>query len=89
VPCKTNVKSEIEAGVAAAMESIVAALTRPLTAEEKSPKRQLTKTPRIAFAGSYEEVNRFFYSRGWEKPRLKKSPSTRSWRAPSPRTCRS
>jgi len=65
VPCETNVKSEIEAGVAAAMESIIAALTKPLTAEEKSPKLQLGKLPRIAFTGSYEEVNRFFYSRGW------------------------
>jgi hypothetical protein len=65
VPCETNVKSEIEAGVAAAMESIVEALTKPLTAEEKSPKQQLTKLSRIAFTGSYEEVNRFFYSKGW------------------------
>jgi hypothetical protein len=65
VPCETNVKSEIETGVAAAMEGIVAALTGPLTAEEKSPKQQLAKIPRIAFAGGYEEVNRFFYRSGW------------------------
>jgi hypothetical protein len=65
VPCETNVKSEIEAGVAAAMESILAALTQPLTAVEKSPKQQIGKLPRIAFTGSYEEVNRFFYSSGW------------------------
>ena len=31
VPCETNEQSEIEAGVAAAMESIIAALTGPLT----------------------------------------------------------
>jgi hypothetical protein len=65
VPCETNVASEIEAGVVAAMENIVAALTRPLTAEEKTPKPQLDKIPRIAFTGSYEEVNRFFYGKGW------------------------
>jgi len=65
VPCETNEKSEIEAGVAAAMENIIAALTRPLTADEKSPKPRLEKLPRIAFTGSYEEVNRYFYLNGW------------------------
>jgi hypothetical protein len=65
VPCETNVKSEIEAGIAAAMDNIVAALTRPLTVEEKSPKQQPEKLPRTAFTGSYEEVNRYFYSKGW------------------------
>lgn len=65
VPCETNVKSEIEAGVAAAMESIIEALTKPLTAEEKSPKQSTNKHPRIVFTGSYEEVNRFFYRNGW------------------------
>jgi hypothetical protein len=65
IPCETNVKSEIETGVAAAMESIVAALTGPLTAAEKSPEPQIQKLPRIAFAGTYEEVNRYFYLNGW------------------------
>jgi len=65
VPCETNEKSEIEVGVAAAMGDIIVALTKPLTAEEKSPKQQLKSLPRIVFAGSYEEVNRFFYRNGW------------------------
>jgi hypothetical protein len=65
VPCETNEKSEIEAGVAAAMESMIAALTKPLTADEKSPRQQLEKLPRIAVTGSYEEVNRYFYRNGW------------------------
>ncbi len=65
VPSETNEKSEIEAGVAAAMEGIVAGLTKPLTAEEKQPKQRLEKLPRIAFTGSYEEVNRVFYKSGW------------------------
>jgi hypothetical protein len=65
VPCETNVTSEIESGVAAAMESIIAALTKPLTAEEKSPKQLLQKVPKIAFTGSNEEVNHFFYRNGW------------------------
>ena len=65
VPCETNEKSEIEAGIAAAMENIIAALTKPLTADEKSPKPRLEKLPHIAFTGSYEEVNRYFYLNGW------------------------
>ena len=65
VPCETNEKSEIEAGVAAAMEDTILALTRPLTSAEKSPKLLVEKPPRIAFTGSYEEVNRYFYRKGW------------------------
>jgi hypothetical protein len=65
VPCETNVSSEIEAGVAAAMENIIAALTKPLAADEKAPKPHVEKLPRIAFTGTFEEVNRYFYRNGW------------------------
>ena len=42
------------------------ALTKPLTAEEKSPKaREHRKAQRIIFKGSLAEVNTFFYRRGW------------------------
>lgn len=65
VPSETNEKSEIESGIAAAMESIIAALTQPLTADEKSPRLRTENNPRIAFTGSYEEVNRYYYRKGW------------------------
>ena len=65
IPCETNEKSEIEAGVAAAMEDIVTSLTSPLKADEKSPKLRFEKPQRITFTGSYEEVNRYFYRNGW------------------------
>ncbi len=65
VACESTVKSEIETGIAAAMKDIVEALTRPLTPEEKSPKPGTGKTPRVAFKGSLQEVNRFYYSKGW------------------------
>jgi len=65
IPCETNEKSEIETGVAAAMENIVAALTGPLTADEKSPVPRFEKSPRTVFTGSYEEVNLYFYRKGW------------------------
>jgi hypothetical protein len=65
VACESTVKPEIEEGIAAAMKDVVEALTRPLSLEEKSPKRQTGKTPRVAFKGSLQEVNRFYYSNGW------------------------
>ena len=63
--CESTVKSEIEEGVAAAMKDVIEGLTRPLTSEEKSPKPQTGKTPRVAFKGSLQEVNRFYYMKGW------------------------
>jgi len=66
VPCECTVTEKIEAGVSAAIGDIVAALTQPLTAEEKSPKpKDVEKLPRIVFKGNLEEVNQFFYKRGW------------------------
>jgi hypothetical protein len=65
VACESTVKSEIEEGIAAAMKDVVEALTKPLTSEEKSPKPQTGKSPRVAFKGSLQEVNRFYYSKGW------------------------
>ncbi len=65
VTCESNVAADIEKGTAAAMNDIVAGLTKPLSLEEKSPKSEVPKVPKIAFKGSYEEVNRYFYSRGW------------------------
>jgi len=57
---------EIEAGVGAVMDDIVTALTKPLTDEEKSPEpKEVENLPRIVFKGNLEEVNRFFYKRGW------------------------
>ena len=47
------------------MEDVVEALTKPLTPEEKSPKQLTGKTPRVAFKGTLQEVNQFFYRKGW------------------------
>jgi hypothetical protein len=65
VACESTVKSEIEEGIAAAMKDVIEALTAPLTPEEKSPKQQTGKTPRVAFKGNLQEVNRFYYGKGW------------------------
>jgi hypothetical protein len=65
VACESTIRSEIDAGVAAAMEDVVEALTKPLTPEEKSPTPQTGKTPRIAFKGNHQEVNQFYYMKGW------------------------
>jgi hypothetical protein len=66
VPCEASIMEDIEAGVDGALEALVKALTKPLTDEEKSPKpKEIEKPARIIFKGSLEEVNRFFYQRGW------------------------
>lgn len=66
VPCESNVQEQIEAGVSAVIDEIITALTRPLTAEERSPKPMKVEKPsEIIFKGDLEEVNRFFYQRGW------------------------
>ena len=57
--------SDFEAGAIAATPGIIEALTRPLTADEKSPKPRNAKPPKIAFQGNYEAVNRFYYRNGW------------------------
>ena len=66
VPCEASIMEDIEAGVVGAFDDIISALTRPLTAEEASPKpHEIEEPSRIIFKGDIEEVNRFFYKRGW------------------------
>ncbi len=66
VPCECSVEQEVEAAVSLALDQIIEALTRPLTAEEAAPQtKQREASSRTAFKGSLEEVNRFFYKRGW------------------------
>jgi hypothetical protein len=66
VPPECTLEDKIRAGVDSAMEDIIAALTNPLTEEEKSPKpRELEKIQRLVFKGTFNEVNSFFYQRGW------------------------
>lgn len=66
VPCEASIMEDIEAGVDGAFESMITALTKPLSPDEESPKPAEQPEPtRIVFKGSLEEVNRFFYQRGW------------------------
>ncbi len=66
VPPHCTIVEQAEAGVRAAMDDIINAFVKPLTEEEKSPKPgEVDKPSRIVFKGSLEEVNRFFYKRGW------------------------
>ena len=65
VACESTVKKDIDAGTSEAMPGIVEALTKPLTDHERAPKWSTEQPPRIAFKGSYEDVNRYFYRSGW------------------------
>jgi len=63
---ESTVKADIEAAIKAVFADIVAVLTKPLTADEKAPKRRETENPpRIIFKGTLAEVSQFFYQRGW------------------------
>ena len=65
IACESTVQADIDAGVDGAMKDIIDALTRPLTAEEKSPQVKTEKPANIAFKGNYQEVNHYFYRKGW------------------------
>jgi hypothetical protein len=66
VPPECTVSAKIEAGIDSSMNDILAALTSPLTAEEKAPRpKEGEKLTRKIFKGDLKEVNRFFYKRGW------------------------
>jgi hypothetical protein len=66
VHCEATIPENIEAGVSAALDDIISALTRPLSDEEKSPRQKEAEKPaRIVFKGNLQEANRFAYMRGW------------------------
>lgn len=66
VPCESTVAADIEAGVVEVIDRIIEALTKPLSEQEKNPPPMDTEEKsRIVFKGNLEEVNRFFYRRGW------------------------
>ena len=56
VACESTVAADIEGGVDAAMPEIIAALTKPLTAEEKSPKLKAEKPSRIILLTTRKRV---------------------------------
>jgi hypothetical protein len=65
IACESTVTEDIESGIDEVFDDIIAALIKPLTNEEKSPQRKSGKQPRIAFKGTYQDVNQFFYRKGW------------------------
>ena len=65
IACESTVAADIESGIDAVLNDIVAALTKPLTPEEKSPQIKAEAQPKIAFKGSFQDVNHFFYRKGW------------------------
>ena len=66
IPCECMVRDEIEAGVNAALDDLITTMTKPLTSDEENLKDEKAETlTRITFKGNLNEVNRFFYKRGW------------------------
>lgn len=66
IPGHTTITEIVNKGISAVMGDIIAALTKPLTVEEKTPKSTEQENPsKVIFKGSLREVNQFFYRRGW------------------------
>jgi hypothetical protein len=66
VPCECSEQEEADAGIRLAIPNIIEALSRPLSAHEAAPPpREKEEPARAVFSGQLEEVNRFFYKRGW------------------------
>ncbi|MFH1652205.1 MAG: hypothetical protein ABID87_08940 [Chloroflexota bacterium] len=66
VPLECTIMADVEVAVDAVVDDIIAALTKPLTAEEKAPQAPAVEAvPSVVFKGSLAEVNRFYYQRGW------------------------
>jgi len=58
------VEKIIRPGITPVIDEIIAALTKPLTKEEKSPVSKSKCTTRVVFKGNLGEVNEFFYKSG-------------------------
>jgi len=66
VPCESSSQEEADEGIRLALTAIIDAFTKPLSAEEASPTPKVKEeAARIVFQGQLDEVNRFFYKRGW------------------------
>jgi hypothetical protein len=59
------VKELIPERVKAVLDQIIAGLTSPLTEIEKNPVTETEKLPRIVCKGNLDQINDFFYKRGW------------------------
>ncbi|MGD9159147.1 MAG: hypothetical protein PVG39_12120 [Desulfobacteraceae bacterium] len=63
--CESTDAENIRIGIDEVLNDIIGALTNPLTDEEKSPKVKIETEPKIAFKGTYDQVNQFYYRKGW------------------------
>ncbi|MEJ2111776.1 MAG: hypothetical protein P8Z37_18075, partial [Acidobacteriota bacterium] len=65
IACESTVAEDIKEGIDTSLDDIIAALTEPLTEEEKNPQIEKEEQPRIVFTGTSREFNEFFYRKGW------------------------
>jgi hypothetical protein len=66
VPCECSEMDIAKSSVSEVINQIISALTATLTTEEASPRtKEKEKLSRIVFQGSIEEVNRYYYRKGW------------------------
>lgn len=59
------VNTIVRPAVTGSMNALINAMTAPLTEEERTPGKKDNSAAQMVFSGSYEEINRLFYKRGW------------------------
>jgi hypothetical protein len=63
---ESTAAATIESAITEAFPKVIEVLTKPLTAQERSPMSREPENPtRLVFKGTLPEVNHFFYQRGW------------------------
>lgn len=66
IPSECSVMKQVEDGIDAVLDDIIDGLIKPLTIEEESPTSgEPEQASKIIFKGNLEEINRFYYKRGW------------------------
>jgi hypothetical protein len=66
VPPESTLLDVIEKNTVAAADAIIKAAVTPLAEAERSPApARAEKVTRLVFKGTLDEVNRFYYQRGW------------------------
>jgi hypothetical protein len=68
VPCECTITDKIVSIISdpVVIDNIVAGVTKPLILEEESPPaKEVEKPARVVFKGDLQEIDTFFYRRGW------------------------
>lgn len=64
-PIETHSEAELKANIAGMFDAIIDAWTKPVQVDTDERERKSARVKAAAVTGSFEEVNDFFYRKGW------------------------